>query len=259
MTRIAGIINLTPDSFYAGSRCIDAEAVHSTALKMRDEAAAMLDIGACSTRPGSTPASAAEELQRLEAGIPVVREACPDIPLSVDTFRPEIAAQCISRWDVRVINDISGGNEAMYRTIADAGASYILTWSEHVRVDPLTEMVSFFKERIGILHSYGVDDIIIDPGFGFGKELMQNYLILANLGILRQFGLPIMAGLSRKSMACKLLGIQPEQALEATVALNTLAASAGADWLRVHDVRSAVQAAAIAGAFTNSKDPQSKK
>lgn len=243
--RIAGIINLTPDSFYSGARNQEPSALQETALRLIDEGASMLDIGACSTRPGSEPVSAEDEMRRLEAGMPAIAGICGSTPLSVDTFRPEVASECVRRWGVSVINDVSGGTEEMFRTVAGLGAGYILTYSEAVSGDVLQLMCSFFKDKLERLKSAGVNNVILDPGFGFGKDLRQSYQILAHLDILEQFGLPIMTGVSRKSMAYRLLDITPENALEATTALNTLAMAGGAEWLRVHDVRAAVQAARI--------------
>ncbi len=243
--RIAGIINLTPDSFYSGARNQEPSMLQKTALRQIDEGASMLDIGACSTRPGSEPVSATEEMRRLEYGIPAIASICGCTPLSVDTFRPEVASECVRRWGVSVINDVSGGTVEMFRTVAELGAGYILTYSKAVNGDVLQEMCLFFKDKLEQLKSAGARNVILDPGFGFGKDLRQNYQILAHLDILEQFGLPVMAGVSRKSMAYRLLGITPEDALEATTALNTLAMAGGAEWLRVHDVRAAVQAARI--------------
>lgn len=245
--RIAGILNLTPDSFYSASRSRDEEAVRGAAVRLLSEGADMLDIGACSTRPGSIPVSGEEELARLEAGVPAILDSAAGsaVPLSVDTFRPDIARQCVSRWGFSVINDISGGSEDMFRTVAQLGVRYILTYSEQPDEDVTGSMMRFFETKLGQLEAAGVSDIILDPGFGFGKTMEQNYEILAAMSGLRKFGLPVMAGVSRKSMACRLLGITPEESLEATTALNVLAMEAGADWLRVHDVRAARQSAVI--------------
>lgn len=255
--RIAGILNLTPDSFYSASRSRSEEAVRDAAVRILAEGADMLDIGACSTRPGSVPASEDEELARLESGMPVILDTVSSNEsvtsqspasrhlISVDTFRPEVARQCVSRWGVSVINDISGGSEEMYRTVAELGTGYILTYSLQAGDDVIESMMRFFENRLRQLETAGASGIILDPGFGFGKTLDQNYEVLVGMSRLKEFGLPVMAGVSRKSMAYKLPGITPEESLEATTALHVLAMQTGADWLRVHDVGAAVQAAAI--------------
>lgn len=253
-TRIAGILNITPDSFHSESRCMTIDTIRSTALRIISEGADMIDIGACSTRPGSDPATEAEEWSRLASGMPTIRKACPEAVLSVDTFRPEIAARCIDTWGVDVINDVSGGNEAMYRTVAERGKGYVLTFPYGSDRDIISDMMSFFHDRLEQLGRAGGGDLILDPGFGFGKQLQQNYAILANLGRLSEFGLPIMVGMSRKSMAYRLLGTTPEESLEATCALNALAVAEGAAWLRVHDVKEAVQTALLAETYNNLKN-----
>lgn len=255
--RIAGILNLTPDSFYSASRSRSMEAMRDAVIRLLGEGADMLDIGACSTRPGSAPVSEQEELARLESGMAVILDTVSSEgdgnclthlnrhPISVDTFRPEVARQCVSRWGVSVINDISGGSEEMFRTVAELEAGYILTYSQRAEDDIIGSMIRFFETRLHQLESAGAAGIILDPGFGFGKTLEQNYEVLAGMARLKEFGLPVMVGVSRKSMAYKLLGITPEESLEATTALHVLAMQSGADWLRVHDVGAAVQAAAI--------------
>ncbi len=245
-TKIAGILNLTPDSFYSGSRHIREDDIRATALRMQEEGADMLDIGACSTRPGSTPVSAEEEISRMEAGIPQITDACPSIALSIDTFRPETALFCVRKWNISYVNDISGGSEEMFATVADLGTGYILTYNRPVINNATEEMMSFFDRKIEQLGKNGINDIILDPGFGFAKDLSQNYEILANLSRAREFGLPVMAGLSRKSMAYIPTGQTPEESLDATIALDTLAVANGAAWLRVHDVKAAVNTAIIA-------------
>ena len=251
--KIAGILNLTPDSFYSSSRHLHSVDIARAVARLCNEGADMIDIGACSTRPGSIPVSQQEELHRLMEGMPPVLEAHGNTTLSVDTFRPEIASECITRWNVSVINDISGGCDDMFRTVAESGATYILTYNQTAETEILRDMLSFFGRKLDCLDKAGCDKVIIDPGFGFGKSIEQNYQILANLTLLKQFGCPIMAGVSRKSMAYELLGITPEDSLEATVALNTLAMAGGAEWLRVHDVKAAVQASLIFSAYSNNK------
>lgn len=252
--KIAGILNLTPDSFYGESRVSGYDNIREAAARMYREGADMIDIGACSTRPGGVQATLEQEMERLEAGMPAVLEACPTLPLSVDTFRPEVASECVDRWGVDVINDISGGSEEMFNTVASTGAGYILTFNSETRGDILPAMLEFFETRLEQLFRAGVGKVILDPGFGFAKTLEQNYRILANLDCLKRFRLPVMAALSRKSMAYRLLDITPEQALEATVALDTVALMKGAAWLRVHDVREAVQTVRLIGELNDNKD-----
>ena len=256
MTKILGIVNVTPDSFWSGSRVQDKALLLERVRLMISQGADAIDIGGCSTRPNAVQASADEEMERLEWGLDAVREEFPDLLLSVDTYRPRIAERCIKEWNVNIINDVYGGNADMYGVIAGTGAQYVLMWAEDIKENPVAELMSFFKDRISQLEKAGVDvcrKVILDPGYGFGKTLEQNYTILAHQGDLREFGLPILSGLSRKSMAWKLLGITPADALPATVAMNTLALMAGADWLRVHDVPEAVQTVKIVQALKENK------
>ena len=256
MTKILGIVNVTPDSFWSGSRVQDKASLLERVRLMISQGADAIDIGGCSTRPNAVQASADEEMERLEWGLDAVRGEFPDLLLSVDTYRPRIAERCIKEWKVNIINDVYGGNADMYGVIAETGAQYVLMWAEDIKENPVAEMMSFFKDKISQLEKAGVDvcrKVILDPGYGFGKTLEQNYTILAHQSELREFGLPILSGLSRKSMAWKLLGITPADALPATVAMNTLALMAGADWLRVHDVPEAVQTVKIVQALKENK------
>lgn len=250
---VMGIINATPDSFFAGSRATSAaEAAVKTAAMVAD-GADFIDVGACSTRPGSVAPTAEEEFERLEAVLPTVKAVCGDRAIvSVDTYRAEVARRAVTELGADIVNDISGGtlDEAMFDTIADLNVPYIL---QHMRGKPedmqeyanydnvAGEVLSEIGERVGRLSLIGVNDIIIDPGFGFAKNLEQNYELLANLNLLKLLHRPILVGLSRKSMATKLLQIKPEDALEATTALNMLALEHSAEILRVHDVKAAVQ------------------
>lgn len=256
MTKILGIVNVTPDSFWSGSRVQDKASLVERVRLMISQGADAIDIGGCSTRPNAVQASAVEEMERLEWGLDAVREEFPDILLSVDTYRPRIAERCIKEWNVNIINDVYGGNADMYGVVAETGAQYVLMWADEIKEDPVMEMMSFFKERLSQFEKAAVDvarKVILDPGYGFGKTLGQNYTILAHQAELREFGLPILSGLSRKSMAWKLLGITPADALPATVTMNTLALMAGADWLRVHDVLEAVQTVKIVQAMNDNK------
>ncbi|MBR2395459.1 MAG: dihydropteroate synthase [Bacteroidaceae bacterium] len=242
MVKIMGIINVTPDSFWSGSRVQDKTTLLERVRFMISHGADAIDVGGCSTRPGAVQASADEEMQRLEWGLETIRAEFPDILLSVDTYRPQIAERCVREWKVDIINDVYGGNDDMYKVVADTGAQYVLMWSETIKEDPVGEMMSFFKERLQIMEKAGVDvkrKVILDPGYGFGKTVEQNYTVLANQRRLCELGLPVLSALSRKSMAWKLLEITPEQALPATIVMNTVAIEQGADWIRVHDVEEA--------------------
>ncbi|MBO4268733.1 MAG: dihydropteroate synthase [Bacteroidaceae bacterium] len=248
MARIMGIINLTPDSFWSGSRVQDRETVVARVRQMISQGADAIDIGGCSTRPGGVQPSEQEEMERLKPGLDAIRESFPDVLLSVDTYRPRIAERCVREWRADMINDVYGGTPEMYSVVAGTGAQYVLTWAVQVQKDPVDEMISFFEQRLRLLERAGVnvrEKVILDPGYGFGKTLEQNYAILSRQAELRRFGLPVLSGLSRKSMAWKLLGITPEEALPATVSMNTVALLEGADWLRVHDVTEAVHTVKI--------------
>lgn len=252
MTKIMGIINVTPDSFWSGSRVQDTATLLERVRLMISQGADAIDIGGCSTRPNAVQASEQEEMERLEWGLDAVRREFPDILLSVDTYRPRIAERCVREWNVDIINDVYGGNADMYKVVAETGVQYVLMWAEDIREDPVGEMMSFFKDRLQKLENAGVDvcrKVILDPGYGFGKTLEQNYTLLARQGKLREFGLPVLSGLSRKSMAWRLLDITPQEALPATIAMNTVALLNGADWLRVHDVPEAVHTVKIVQAI----------
>ena len=252
MTKIMGIINVTPDSFWSGSRVQDTATLLERVRLMISQGADAIDIGGCSTRPNAVQASEQEEMERLEWGLDAVRREFPDILLSVDTYRPRIAERCVREWNVNIINDVYGGNADMYKVVAETGVQYVLMWAEDIREDPVGEMMSFFKDRLQKLENAGVDvcrKVILDPGYGFGKTLEQNYTLLARQGKLREFGLPVLSGLSRKSMAWKLLDVTPQEALPATIAMNTVALLNGADWLRVHDVLEAVHTVKIVQAI----------
>ena len=256
MVKIMGIINVTPDSFWSGSRVQDKTTLLERARFMISHGADAIDVGGCSTRPGAVQASADEEMQRLEWGLETIRAEFPDILLSVDTYRPQIAERCVREWKVDIINDVYGGNDDMYKVVADTGAQYVLMWSETIKEDPVGEMMSFFKGRLQIMEKAGVDvkrKVIMDPGYGFGKSVEQNYTVLANQRRLCELGLPVLSALSRKSMAWKLLEITPEQALPATIVMNTVAIEQGADWIRVHDVEEASHTVRIMQALKDNR------
>ena len=251
-----GIINVTPDSFWSGSRVQDKSTLVERVRMMISQGADAIDVGGCSTRPGAVQASEKEEMERLEWGLEAIREEFPDVLLSVDTYRLRIAERCIRDWKVDIINDVYGGNDNMYKLLADTGVQYVLMWSEDIRKDPIGEMMEFFRYRLQLLEKAGVDvnrKVILDPGYGFGKTVEQNYTVLANQSRLCEFGLPVLSALSRKSMAWKLLKITPDDALAATIAMNTVAIEQGAEWIRVHDVQEAVHTNLIVQALRDNK------
>lgn len=252
---VMGILNVTPDSFFATSRCRGEEEIRQRVCLMRCEGAAMVDIGAYSSRPGAEEVALEEELRRLLPAISIVREEWPDAVVSVDTFRAEVARRAIEAG-ADMINDISGGkmDKEMFQTMADLHVPYVLT---HMQGTPqnmqsapsyenlMCEVFRSLGERVELLHEMGVADVIVDPGFGFGKTLEQNYEMMARLGEFRLLECPILVGVSRKSMIYRLLESTPEQSLNGTTVLNTIALMNGADILRVHDVREAVEAVNI--------------
>lgn len=245
-----GIINLTPDSFYANSRVqISKEAILTQAGKMIDEGADFLDLGGYSTRPGAKEISIQEENDRVIPAISWIKETFPEILISADTFRSEVAKNAISAG-ADLINDVSAGNldPQLLEVVAKAGLPYI---AMHMRGNPqnmqqltdysslIEDILYYFSEKVEIFKKLGIKDVIIDPGFGFAKSLDQNFELLKNLNSFRTFGLPLLAGLSRKSMIYKFLGSSPQEALNGTTALNMFALTQGANILRVHDVKEA--------------------
>lgn len=256
--RVMGILNLTPDSFFGGSRMQTAEQVVERIEQMRNEGADMVDVGACSTRPGAQQPSLQEEMERLRKGLSLVREVWPEAVLSVDTYRSQVARMCVEEFGVAIVNDISAGqmDGEMFPTVAQLGVPYVMT---HMQGTPetmqqhphyqhiLKEVCLFFAKRIDALRKLGAKDIILDPGFGFGKTLEHNYQLLANLHELNLFDLPLLVGVSRKSMVYKLLETTPDEALNGTTSLHTIALLKGANILRVHDVKEARQAVTIVG------------
>lgn len=259
---VMGIVNVTPDSFYAGSRTIDAEAVGRRVTAMLGEGVDIIDVGAYSSRPGAADVSPEEEYERLARGLEVVRRGAPEAVVSVDTFRASVARKAVSDFGPLIINDISGGalDDDMFETVAELGVPYIMMhmrgtpadMQQHCDYDSLaSDILAELGERLGRLTLMGVSDIIVDPGFGFSKTLAQNYELLASLPLFALFHRPLLVGLSRKSMATRLLGIDTADALNATTVLNTLALDRGASILRVHDVAAARQAVDIFTATTD--------
>lgn len=251
--KVMGIINATPDSFYAGSRAENEEAVGRRAEQLVAEGADILDVGAESTRPGAAAIDADEEWSRLAPALEAVRRRLPDVPLSVDTYRASVARRAVSEFGVDLINDISCGEQdaAMFETVASLGVPYVLTSNK----GDFVEVVRQLAEKLQQLYALGVADVILDPGFGFGKTLEQNYDIMRQLADFKLAfpGEPLLVGISRKSMIYRLLDTTPEQALTGTTVLNTFALQAGAHILRVHDVREAVETIKIVGQLHNSQ------
>lgn len=254
--KIMGILNVTPDSFYAESRTSNEEHIAARVQQLMDDGADMIDIGGYSSRPGADDVSPEEEMNRLRRGLRVVRRLYPEVPISVDTFRADVARMCVEEEGADIINDISGGmmDRQMFRTVARLGVPYILmhmqgtpdTMQQAPHYDNLRrEVMLYFAERIDRLCQMGAKDIIVDPGFGFGKTLEHNYELFHHLDDFNLFNLPLLVGISRKSMIYKLLGGTPQTSLNGTTVLNTIALMKGAHILRVHDVKEAVEAKRI--------------
>ena len=246
--KVMGILNVTPDSFYSGSRKQTEQEIAARANQIVEEGGAFIDVGAFSTRPGATEVDEAEEDRRLKWALGIVRREQPDVPLSVDTYRPSVARRCIEEWGADIINDVSEGgltgivntpiheSGSMFELVGELRVPYIL-----MSVKPtLREMLLAFASEVQQLRDLGAKDIILDPGYGFGKTLEQNYQIMAEAERLLVLELPVLAGISRKSMIYKLTGGTPETSLCGTVALNTVSLMKGAGILRVHDVKEAV-------------------
>lgn len=254
---VMGILNITDDSFYEGSRVVSPAALAQRAKDMLDAGAAMLDVGACSTRPGAEPVGQELELARLHGALEVLDREVPHAVVSVDTFRGAVVRECVAQHNVSVINDVSGfeWDDDMFDAVADCGLPYVLTHSvglagEEVQyTDFMPQVLQRLAAKVWQLRQVGVADVIVDPGFGFGKSMEQNYRMLASLREFEMLDAPLLVGLSRKSMITRLLGIDPSEALAATTALNLVAVRNGADILRVHDVREAVQAVELARAM----------
>lgn len=259
--QIMGILNVTPDSFFAESRTSDDEQIAARVKQMMDEGADMIDIGGYSSRSGADDVSPQEEMERLRRGLRIVRKLYPDVPISVDTFRADVARMCIEEEGADLINDIAAGmmDRQMFKTVTRLGVPYIMMHMqgtpETMQLDPhynnlRREVMLYFAERIDRLCQMGAKDIIIDPGFGFGKTVEHNYELMNHLEDFSVFNLPILVGISRKSMIYKLIGGTPQTSLNGTTVLNTIALTKGAHILRVHDVKQAVEAKRIWQATT---------
>ena len=254
--KVMGIVNVTPDSFYTSSRVGDEAALRCRVEQMRAEGADMIDIGACSTRPGADTVASDEEMKRLEWALKTVCSEWPEAIISVDTFRSEVAKMSVEEYGAAIVNDISAGDldGNMFDTVARMRVPYIIM---HMKGRPATmqqapkyddvvsEVVMYLAGKVAALRERGVADIIIDPGFGFGKTLEHNYELLAHLSALHELECPPLVGMSRKSMVYRLLEQTPEEALNGTTVVNTMALLQGANILRVHDVRAAVEAVRI--------------
>lgn len=254
--KIMGILNVSPDSFYEGSRNLSCKEISNKIDEIIAEGADFIDIGGCSTRPGSIPPSIDEEWRRINPALRLIREKYPLFPLSVDTFRSEIARKAIEEFNVQMINDISGGelDPELWNVVAENHVAYVLT---HSRGNPenmnqLTDyddvtanVITEISKKVNELHRLGVCDIIIDPGFGFAKTIDQNFKLLSELEQVAEIGLPVLIGISRKSMIYKTLDVSPEDSLAGTIALQAIALEKGANIIRTHDVREAVETARL--------------
>lgn len=256
--RVMGILNVTNDSFYAKSRTENVESALTRVEEMLAQGADIIDIGAYSTRPGAAEVSATDEWARLEPVLAAIRKKYPDVILSLDTFRSQIATDAVNNFMVDIVNDVSGGqlDNKMFAAVGKLGVPYVLM---HMRGTPQTmqsneqtsyadfmgSVLNYFEEKISQLQQCGVNQILIDPGFGFAKTLEQNYELFGKMEQLHRFGFPLFVGISRKSMIYKLLNTTAEASLNGTTVLNTLALAKGAKILRVHDVAEAFEAVAI--------------
>lgn len=260
--RVMGILNVTPDSFYAGSRTQTEAEIVRRVRQIVSEGAAIIDIGAYSFRPNADNVSSREEMERLRMGLKILFEIQPDAVVSVDTFRADVARMCVEEYGVAIINDIAAGemDTDMFHTVAALNVPYIMmhmqgtpqSMQQHPHYDNLLkEVFLYFARKVQQLRDLGVKDIILDPGFGFGKTMEHNYELLSHLEEFRIFELPLLVGVSRKSMIYRLLDITPQEALNGTTVLDTICLLKGADILRVHDVKEAVETVRIVQAMRN--------
>lgn len=261
--KIMAILNVTPDSFYDGGKYADEKSIVSRARQVIGEGAAFIDIGGYSSRPGAAEIPEDEEIRRVLPAIKIVSREFPELLISVDTFRSRVAKAAVEHG-ASMINDISGGSldETMLPVVAGLNVPYVVM---HMKGDPQTmqkqavyenvvkEVLDYFQKKVHRINESGIKDVIIDPGFGFSKTREQNFELLDNLDLFRVFGRPVMASLSRKSMIWKTLGQQPEDALNGTTALNTIALLRGADILRVHDVKAASEVVRLIQALAQSR------
>ncbi|MGB5205797.1 MAG: dihydropteroate synthase [Eudoraea sp.] len=262
--KVMGVLNITPDSFYDGGKYKDEVSILKQVEKLLDEGATFVDVGAYSSKPGATNISEEEELKRILPVVNLLITNFPDIYLSIDTFRSVVARRCLENG-AAMINDISAGNmdDKIMQTISEFKVPYVMM---HMKGNPqnmsqqtnysnlLEEILYYFSEKVAVAKSLGINDIILDPGFGFAKNTFQNFSLLQHLNLFKTFELPILVGLSRKSMIYKTLGTNPDQALNGTTALNTYALTKGANILRVHDVKEAVECIELLEALKQTED-----
>lgn len=259
-TRVMGILNLTPDSFYDGGEYTHEEEIRNRIRQLVAEGADIIDVGGYSSRPGAAKTDTKEEMTRLYRGLSLLRSEFPEIPVSVDTFRAEVASAMVREFDVALINDISAGDmdPKMFETIAGLGVGYIMMHMQGtpqtMQLDPkythvVRDILAILSRKLAHLRQLGVRDIIADPGFGFGKSVEHNYQILHGLSAFRALDVPVMVGVSRKSMICKILQLPPDEALNGTTVIHTLALLNGADILRVHDVKEAKEVIRLLKAY----------
>ena len=253
---VMGIVNITPDSFYSGSRTMDEHTLTSRVRQLLADGADILDVGACSTRPGSESVSEQGEMERLQWALGIISRVAPDAIVSVDTYRAAVARRCVEEWGTDIINDISGGtlDKEMFATVAHLGVPYVLmhmrgtpeTMSSLTDYDDVTaDVLEWMARRIDELRQMGVADVIADPGFGFAKTLEQNYEMLARLNAFHALNAPLLVGVSRKRMIYTPLHCDADGALNGTTVVNTIALEQGAHILRVHDVKAAVEAVTL--------------
>ncbi|UCD61462.1 MAG: dihydropteroate synthase [Flavobacteriaceae bacterium] len=262
--KVMGVLNLTPDSFYDGGRYKDEASILKQTEKMLNEGAAFIDLGAYSSRPNASDIAEEEELRRILPVVDLLLNNFPDIYLSIDTFRSKVARSCLENG-AAIINDISAGNldSKMMATISEFKVPYIMM---HMKGNPqnmaqkatynklLQDVLYYLSEKVALAKSFGINDIILDPGFGFSKNTFQNFSLLQHLHLFKTFGLPLLVGLSRKSMIYKTLGNRASEALNGTTVLNTYALTKGANILRVHDVKEAVECIELLEALRQTED-----
>lgn len=251
---VMGIVNITPDSFFEGSRFRTSDAIKHRAEEIIAQGGKIIDVGGFSTRPGATDVSEEEECERVCMAVEAIRSVDHEIPISIDTFRAKVAKESIGRCGADIINDISGGliEDGIFEAAAKLRAPYILMHTAGHTVQEMQQkydyenitkdIFRYFAEKISRLRELGVNDIILDPGFGFAKDIAQNYELMAHMDLFQQFGLPILVGISRKRMIWQVLGCNANESLNGVTALNTISLMKGADILRVHDVKEAVEA-----------------
>ena len=263
---VMGIINITPDSFYSGSRINDEQSLIQRVRQMVADGADIIDVGACSTRPGSESVDAQGEMKRLQWALAIIGREAPGVIISVDTFRAAVARRCVEEWGAHIINDISGGtlDDEMFATVASLNVPYVLM---HMRGTPETmssltdyddvaaDVLEWMARRIDDLRQMGVSDVIADPGFGFAKTVEQNYRLLACLEAYHALNAPLLVGVSRKRMIFTPLDITPDEALNGTTVVNTLALERGAHILRVHDVKAAAEAVKLTTLMQSQHQP----